>query len=304
MSTTSTPRARNRRRSPSSIERTPKRCTLRRIDERVRLARRAGPRSRLAAQHRRRHAVHVARGRSRRRVEVGMGVEPQHEQLCARLAPRGAPRPRSSPSTALWSPPMTIGVRPALHASRRSCGRRAATRRATRRNCAPRAPGGAIERSRPAKARDRRDPPPRSRGRRGRAPGRRRAASPGPSRRRRGPPPLRPARPNRSAPRRRRTLRLHDLHARSRSPGLGRRATLARRAAPTSAKRAQRLELDVVAQHRIDLRLPAPAVEHAVMADARPAGGASSCRAAGPSTGPARRASGRRRRCRPSRPRR
>ena len=41
----------------------------------------------LAAQERRRHAVHVAGLRGLRRVVVGMGVEPQHEQWPAFFAP-------------------------------------------------------------------------------------------------------------------------------------------------------------------------------------------------------------------------
>ncbi len=41
----------------------------------------------LAAQERRRHAVHVAGQRGRGRVVVGMRVEPQHEQLAAGFAP-------------------------------------------------------------------------------------------------------------------------------------------------------------------------------------------------------------------------
>ena len=52
-----------------------------RVDNRLRLAVEQGLEARLAAQHRDRHAVHVARGRGRRRVVVRMGVEPQDEQL-------------------------------------------------------------------------------------------------------------------------------------------------------------------------------------------------------------------------------
>ena len=39
----------------------------------------------FAAQHRRRHAVHIAGGRRQRRVEVRMSVEPKHEEFAPRL---------------------------------------------------------------------------------------------------------------------------------------------------------------------------------------------------------------------------
>ena len=55
------------------------------IDKPVRLVAEHRLEAGLAAQHRERHAVHVARRRSQRRVEVRMGVEPEDEQLAPRL---------------------------------------------------------------------------------------------------------------------------------------------------------------------------------------------------------------------------
>lgn len=49
--------------------------------------------ARLAAQGGERHAVHVPGGRGRRRVEVGMGVEPEHED--------GSAMPRTVPQHAV-----------------------------------------------------------------------------------------------------------------------------------------------------------------------------------------------------------
>jgi len=84
MSTTSTPRAQQ---APFAVvdRAHAEEMEVARIDERVRLLAEQALESRFAAQHRRRHAVHGARGRGRRGVEVGVRVEPQHKQLAARL---------------------------------------------------------------------------------------------------------------------------------------------------------------------------------------------------------------------------
>ena len=55
------------------------------IDKPMRLVAEDRLEARLAAQHRERHAVHVARRRGQRRIEVRMGVEPQDEQFAPRL---------------------------------------------------------------------------------------------------------------------------------------------------------------------------------------------------------------------------
>ncbi len=58
---------------------------VRGIDRGPRLAFEQGLEARLAAQHRDRHAVHVAGGRGGRGVVVRMGVEPEDEQFSPRL---------------------------------------------------------------------------------------------------------------------------------------------------------------------------------------------------------------------------